>query len=371
MTALAPDAPTAAGYRLLVRSIGTADAAVIGALRRVRVAPDAELAGLLYRAPSELLSGVDRELGTRLRDVLRGAGMEVDLVPASESFEPGAGEYEVALVLRRYDRLLPVIEQTARILGVPADAAMKIVSATPAVLLGGVSRATVEALRARYAPLGVEVDASRTADARFDIALEFGDEPTRRLLAGLLAGEGAEATRTGDDQYLVADVSAAVAREIWEWLSRTAARIRVLNRDFERFDVRLDSAPATPVVRDWLVERIGMPPAVAEIAPTRTPLIVAETIPLPEAMDFLASAHAVGARASAVLLALQGFSLRVKGGVDRKGARSLVEAIAGAEEAERFSRGAPELLGPFTKTQARWLQHELRQRGITSQLAER
>ena len=46
----------AAPYRLLVRSIGTADAAIVHSLRSLRAASDAKLAALIYRAPSELLA---------------------------------------------------------------------------------------------------------------------------------------------------------------------------------------------------------------------------------------------------------------------------------------------------------------------------
>src|SRR3954467_432723 len=104
MSALVQELESPDRYRLLVRSIGTADAAVIPALRRLRGGADVELAGLLYRAPSELLSGLDRETGTKLRDLLRETGVDVDLTPVSESFERGTGDFEVALVVRQFDQ---------------------------------------------------------------------------------------------------------------------------------------------------------------------------------------------------------------------------------------------------------------------------
>lgn len=362
---------TSGDYRLLVRSIGTADAAVVAAIRRVRAAPDAELAGLLYRAPSELLTGLNHEVGSRLCDLLRQTGVDVDLVPTAEPFQAGTGDFEVALVIRKYDRMTAVIEETARVLGVPAEAAMKIVTAAPAVLLGGISEATVEALRTRYARIGVEVDASRTREARFDIAAEVGEAATRRLFNSLLAKAGVTPATTGPDQYLAADLDADTATQIWEQLSRTAAKVRVLNRDFERFDVRLDAAPPTPEMVDWLVSTTGMPQTTANSALSRTPVVIAESVTLATMLRLLEEAHSRGGRASAVLLPLQGFSLRVKPGGDRKGVVSWVEAIAGAADAERFVRGQPELPGPFNKTQGRWLQYELRKRGVHSHLVER
>src|SRR4051794_15454085 len=166
------------GYRLLVRSVGTADAAIVHSLRSLRPASDAELAALIYRAPSELLADVDHDTGSKLAEVLRGAGLEVELVGADEGFDAGVGDLEVALVVQRFDNMLGIVEGVMRVLGVDHDAAMKMISATPAVLLGGVSQATVDALARRFAPLGAEIDASRPAAAVFDLAAEAGDDAT-------------------------------------------------------------------------------------------------------------------------------------------------------------------------------------------------
>lgn len=359
-------------YRLVVRSIGNADAAVVSALRRVRAAPDSELAAILYRAPSELVTDLDLEMGTRLRDLIRQTGVDVELMPVSEPFEPGTGEFEIALAVKRYDRMLEVVEETARILGVAADAAMKIVCATPAVLIGGVSAATVEAMRVRYERLGVEIDVSRTGTARFDVAAEVNDEPTRRLFTTLLSEAGVVAGRTGADQYLATELDNATATRIWERLSRTPAKVRVLNRDFERFDVRLDAPPVSDDAIEWLVSATGMPASAAEKAVASTPFVLAEAVPLASMLELLEAVHARGGRASAVLLPLKTFSLQMKARVgDRQAARSWIEAIAGPADLQRFDRGQTDLPGPFTKTQARWLQFELRRRGIPSHLVER
>jgi hypothetical protein len=372
MTDLVRESAPQGGYRLLVRSIGTADAAVIPALRRLRGGPDVELAGLLYRAPSELLGGLDRETGTKLRDLLRQTGVDVDLTPESETFERGTGDFEVALVVRQFDQVVAIFEETMRVLGVDVDAARKIVCAVPAVMLGAVSEATVEALRSRFAPLGVEVDASRTKCARFDIAVETGDDMTRKLLTNVLAEVGSAATWSDRGQLLATGFDAPTATRIWEQLSRTTAKIRILNRDLQRFDVRLESAPNSDEVKQWLIAVTGMPARVANIALTRMPFMLAENVSSATTVELLGQAHALGARASGILLALQRFALVVKPGGDRAAVRPWVEAIAGKADAESFARGGTtKLAGPFTKTQARWLQHELRRGGVASQLSER
>ena len=66
------------------------------------------------------------------------------------------------------------------------------------------------------------------------------------------------------------------------------------------------------------------------------------------------------------------FGLALKPGGDRAAARPWVQAIAGQAAADEFARPHSNALsGPLTKTQARWLQHELRAHGIASHLVER
>lgn len=373
-------------YRLLVRSIGDADAGVISALRRLRAGSDTELAQLLYRAPSELLRGLDRETGTKLVKVLRETGIDVDLVPPSETYEPGSAAYEVALVIKRPDRMLDVIRETVRVLGVDVETATKLVCANPAVLIGRVSQATVEALRRRYEALGVELDVSRSVDAEFDLAVDASDFATRKRLERLLADEQIPVAVSDAGQFLATGLKTSAAERIWKKLRDADVRVQILNRDFQRFDVRMESAPGAPGspgspgtndprrrdLLDWMIATIGMPARSAERALAHTPFILVENISGGEMVTLLHQIHERGGGASAILLPLQKFALAVKPGGDRQSARSRIETITRSAPPPGFELGGPTTLeGPFTKTQARWLQHELRRVNVQSLLVER
>jgi hypothetical protein len=89
-------------------------------------------------------------------------------------------------------------------------------------------------------------------------------------------------------------------------------------------------------------------------------------------VELLEEAKSLGGRASGVMLALQGFALDLSPGGDREAARPWVGIIAGRGAEEALMRpGTKRLDGPFNKTQARWLQHELRRAGVISRLVER
>jgi hypothetical protein len=263
------------------------------------------------------------------------------------------------------------------VLGVDVETAKRLVCASPAVLLGRISQATVDALRRRFEALDVDVDVSCAADTAFDLAAQSADEPARRHLERFLSDEGVAAATGEAGQFLATGLALTTAERLWTKLTTLDAKVRILNRAFHRFDIRLDRAPAAddprrPLLVEWLVSTIGIPAAAAERALDRVPVVLTENVSGADMTAILAAIHERGGLASAVLLALQGFALAVKAGGDRRSACSRIETITGAAPPAGFEQGGPTTLeGPFTKTQARWLQHELRRVGVASVLAER
>ena len=102
----------AAQYRVIVRSIGDAGATMIPTLRRIRRQSDADLAALLYRAPSELVAGVARETAEKLCAVLATTGLDVAYAPDAEPFRAGVGDLEVSLVVVDPSRTTAVISRS-------------------------------------------------------------------------------------------------------------------------------------------------------------------------------------------------------------------------------------------------------------------
>ena len=337
----------------------------------MRAASDAELAALIYRAPSELLAKVDYG-PERSWSRCWPRRPQVELVGVDEAFEAGVGDLEVALAVQRFDNMLGVIEGVMRVLGVDHDAAMRMVNASPAVLLGGVSQATVDALARRFAPLGAEIDATRHDAAVFDLAAEAGDDMTTRVLAELLPDADRSRSAAAGTVFHATGLDAAAAQSLWSELSRTAANVRVINRDFQRFDVRLEDLPDTPEAIELLTATTSMSGERAQRALTRLPFVLAENVRGPRMVELLEAVRGCGGQATASLLALMSFGLSLKPGGDRTAARPWVEAIAGETAANQFSRPhSSAVAGPLTKTQARWLQYELRHHGIASHLVER
>jgi len=318
-----------------------------------------------------LISGLTQQAGAQLLDVLQQTGVELELMPVSQQFEPGEGNYEVSLAVKKFDQMAAVIDATARLIGLDTQTAKRVVCATPALLIGQVSLATVDALRRRYAPLGVEVDSSLTSEARFDLFAESNDSRTRQLVQQLLAEAGTR-PEVRNTQVIAGDLDGPLAKRIWDELSRRSARAQMVNRDLHRCDVVVEQAPASEEMLSYLVESFRMPARTAERVVQHVPFVLAENVSLGKTSKILTEIQALGGKASGVLLAQHRYGLKIGSGGDRQMAKVWIETIAGREALPASLQAeSVRLPGPFTKTQARWLQYELKAIGVPSQLVER
>ncbi len=357
-------------YRVVLRSLGTAGPALIPALRQVRGGTDAELASLLYRAPSELVDRVPRMQAEKLCELLRTTGVEADIAESSLPFVAGIGDMETALSIKTPAATAAVVAETVHVLGVDVETAKKLVCAMPAVLLGKVSAATVSSLERRYAALGAELDVSRPSEATFDVVIDPGDATAHGTVRTVLHACGI----TVPDPIpscVATGLDWKTAGELWERLARTPARIRVVNRDFQRFDVQIDEAAETPALAEWLERAARIPARACARALATKPLVVLENVRHARMVEALSELRELGASATAVLLAFQRFGLSLAAGGERRQARVWAEAVAGSAVADQVANDARELEGPFTKTQARWLQHELHRAGVRARLVSR
>lgn len=372
--------------RLVVRSIGTAGVALARSLRHVLPFSDADIAALLFQAPSEILAGLDQPRAEAIAGLLRETGLDCAVIDNGERVDEGRGDYEVALSVRDVARMPALLVEVVRLLGVDAVTARGIICRAPALLLGGISEATVKALRARFDALGADIDASRPAEARFDAFLGECPAAVRdRALARLRAivgplelsvtgGPGAAASAPASapsTPVAVLGLDHAAAERVWRELRQSNVPVHIVNRDFARYDVMLQAAPDTEDVRRHLTERAGIPAGVVPRVLASLPVVVHRALPHAELEDVLAELTRAGARAVAEPLAFQRFAVALGEVRDARALVPVLGLIAGMDEAAATAalRARPaRIAGPFPAVQARWLQHELRQAGASARM---
>ena len=361
-------APPPGDQRLVVRSIGRAPLSIHRPLVPLTGLSASEVVGRLYRAPSVLLDGVDGALAEQLSTILQDGGLDTAVEPQGLPFAPGEGDRDVALHLRDPSRLRAVAAEIAVFLGCDLATAARTLCSSPALLVGQVSAATVAALEARLGPLDVELDVSLASTAIYDLFLAEEAAGSRAIVVASLRALGHPALPAGP--MVASGLPRAAADHLWKELHHRLP-IRLVDQSFERFDVRLERAPATPALEAVLVELTGMPARVAKKIPTKLPIVLLESVRREAAHAALAALAEVGAQASANLLTFQTLGLVVEQVADAGRVTGLLGALLELPEPE-VSAGLRRLpwtiSGPYTSAQARWLRAELGELGVQSRL---
>lgn len=363
--ATAGDQQRALPHRLVLASIGTGGFAHLPVLRKLTPGADAVLARLLLQAPSELALLDSAEAAGQVADMLAACGLRAEVQPAAESFRPGRGEFDVALFIQDVERAGDIIDAVRALLGVSARAAADIVCASPPVLLGKVSRATVEALRERFEALGGSLAASATATARYDLIVHACPPRVRSHLLSPTYPHAVSGADSGE-ALIITDLSRAEAEQALAELSTYSARAAVVDRAFERFDIKLDACPATAKAEQCLIALTGMPAPVAARVASNTPIILASDLTREDATDALARLTAVGAMATAEMITFHRYAVRIEQAPGRAAVGHIISLIIGENEP----------IGPFPRTidramtlmQARWMVHELTRAGARAEV---
>ena len=357
-------APSSGPWRLAILSLGDASAGLIPALRHVSPLPAAELAALLFRAPSILAEDLSREVAETMAELLRRTGLEVAPLHRDEPFEGGKGVFEVALAVADASRLGGVAALICELLGCSPERAREMLCASPASLMGAVSAATVEALRRRFADVGAELDVSRPEAALYDLYIEDADAEGRAEAARMLEGVGVEAVDDGG-ALLAAGLGFREAQALWGALRGIDAPVRLLNRDFQRFDVCLERTNESAALLDNLAARTGLPPQAVGRFPAAMPRVVLEGVDYFDAIKAVARLGELGAEATARPVALQRFVVALSPGADAGRVTSLLRTVGGLDEEQAaVGVGGGALPGRFGKTQAAWLRAELERIGV-------
>lgn len=359
-------------WRVIVNSIGTSGAGLITILKKVSPLSENRIASVLYRGPAELLSNLPEQTAKEISELLQATGLECFAADNAYVFEPGDADHEVALVIRDFSRMPDILEQVMLLLGVELETARKMLCTSPTVLVGGISQNTVAALQKRFEPLGVELDVSCPAEALFDVFLGETTAINRQQVLRLLR-DNKIPTRGNheDDQPLLAvELTRTQADKLWERLKRTSYPVRIVNRDFQRFDLRLDECPRSDAMTAYLMESTGMPAKVAQKVPDKTPLVLQQNIRFTDLAAHLEQIHSLGGKASGHLLVFQTFALEIIKVGELKASVNAVRFITGSneEQAQELITRTRKLNEPLTYPQAFWLQTELARAGTETTL---
>lgn len=343
---------------IVVTSIGTAgpsDAASVALGLGVSVP---QVISAFYRAPSTLVDQVPAATGTAVAEFLRSLGCEVEIISSDSPPPESVPLLDVAVHVTDEDRFDVVTAAAATFLGCPVDEARRLMLATPPVLLGSVSSATVEALRLRLGA-GVSILTSDPALASYDILL--ADAPSvqsSRFLTDLPKMGFDPAT----GPWVLRGLTKSQADAIWARHQRTPG-LQITNQDFYRYEVVLDGGELTASTSAALTSA-GVPVNIVPRLFTALPVIIADELPEQAAKDLIATLALDGLMAHAELATFLQSHVRVTAWTSPAKALATLRA-AGLQNPPQKT---PFMVGPWPELTARLIRSMLTSAGADAEL---
>lgn len=354
------------GFRLVFHSIGGAAPGNAAAIAMGLGMPVTPVMEALYRAPAVLVDGLSAEIGDSMRALLTDLGCRVTLDPMTAPLPAPAAIHDVALHIAETARYGDIIAALAAFLGTPTADAARLVATPPGIVLGGVSPATIDALRDRLGP-GAELVASDPATALYDLFLGPCDGVVRaRLFADL---RRAGFTPVADAGCILTGLTKAQADAVWAAHGRVRD-LRVVNRDFLRFDLVLTGGAPSPAAIRALAETAGIPAHIAPRLFDDGDITVMEAVPLVGMAPAMERLTAAGLAIRADLVTFLHLGIEIAAAPQPRGVRDALAAM-GLETTEQDLRRLPyRLPWRLPELQARLLRDTLEAAGARADLVD-
>ena len=258
---------------IVIRDVGSANPRAASLMAELFGLPIEAVVAAVYRAPSRLVAGLEPSLAEQLVSGLANLGLALEIVPGGGAVAPNP-TLDVAAEIADPALVDAATDVIAEFLGVPREEALELLMTTPGVILGNVSRATIDALERRLPAGALTLTTADPAQSRYAL---FADAlaPADRAAVDAVLHNAASA----GDGLVALDLSHAEANALWRRLARVP-NVRLVNQAFLRFEMVLtEIASVDPATAAALETLAGVPAeALAELA-ALLPVVVEDGVP--------------------------------------------------------------------------------------------
>lgn len=261
------------GYAVVIDSIGSASPVVHKVLAEGLNIPSDVMLKTLYHAPSVMARNLDAEIAEQSADLLTKLGLEARSVAPDAPLPPSPELVDVALYLRDASLLPQVCVELREFIGCDQNAALNMLQQEPCVILGGVSRATAEALASR---VSAEVSVCNPRKSSYTLFLRGNDTVLLRHLEQHLRsmklpfdfGKSPEVKGLNYDQ----------SQRLWAKF-QSGGLVEIVNEGFQRYELLLTGvSPVEQGQKEALVRMTGMPEAIADKVLANLPIQLDESV---------------------------------------------------------------------------------------------
>jgi len=351
-------------FRIVVKSIGTAQPAASAAIASGLGLPVTTVISRLYSAPAVLIDGIEESIATGMAKLLSSIGYEAEAQDATLPPPANSTLYDVAIYLNDVRLFQHVIEQVAEFTGIAEEDATQMVLSPPGVILGSVSKASVDAFSDRLGP-EVSVLSSQADTAHYNLFLseDAGSLIHRRILQSLNSAKIELCNTSG---LVAINLDHATARELWQ-RHQSSGLLRVVNQDFLRFDLVLQVSKSNNAVNRTQIEALeklaGIPPDMAEEVVQAAPITLLESVPDAEVAPLMANFAEADLSVQADMITFQMLGLEILSLSDPAATIQALEGFALIRQGDRLPEPPFVIPGVMPELKARIIRTALEDTG--------
>ncbi|WP_299675046.1 hypothetical protein [uncultured Dokdonia sp.] len=330
---------------VIIDSIGTAKPVASKILSDAFEIPQELITKLIYGAPSVLLHKVDKTLAEKATTTLSQLGLEVSVQDASVSIPVSNASYEISVYIEDIEALPTVTRQVSEFLGCSLKEAFHLLAEPSGIVLGNVSKATVDAFSKR---VDARVVASQVAKDTYTITVQ----PDEKLLQEQISKE------LNTKEYPFINISYSDSQHIWRKYG-TSNKLTICNESHLRYELLLEKVTTSnPRHKETLMTTIGMPEEIIDTVLTNLPVQLEEGITIQEAITQIETYKATGLHCACRALATTDTQVHIDPIIDLEATRNLLSQFI--TEDQLPSKEGQSWSSPFIKKLiARYIESKL------------
>ena len=263
--------------RLTVLSIGTASAISAKAIADGLQTSSDKVAEKLYRAPAVLVDNLSVQASESLAELIQNLGIDVRIEPSDAPPPPPNELFDISIHFNDIESLPKVAYQLSAFLGTDTATIVQLLLTPPAIVLGNVSQATLQALSTRLDEPGVELIASRPTKALYSVIVRDLEKPQLQELHQFVSRMGLSLSNLQD--FGITSIDYQTAQTIWKHFGHRMP-IQIVNQDFYRYDIKLETLPETNQLHavEYLENQIGIQTSDYDAIEPHLPLVIQEGV---------------------------------------------------------------------------------------------
>lgn len=305
---------------VIIKSIGSASPSASILLADAFKIPQEIVLKLLYNTPSVIFHKVDEQLAVKAKNTLSKLGLEVKIQNSDLSLPTKQYLYEASIYVNDPLKLPKVVLQLSEFLGCEQKEALNLLLQNPSIVIGSVSKATINALSKR---IDAEVTITNPKKDLYSIYFPMNQSSIIDDLKHIYKN-GFSIQKTGSE-YIIENLDYTTSQEIWrKYKSKNA--IKIINQSYQRYEIILTKIDKNNTSqKEFLINEVGIPKQIINTVLANLPIQLNESLSKQKTETTLKKYTKAGLTCHSEIITIQKYFLEITKIIDLKKTNTILK----------------------------------------------